>query len=319
MKLVILSTISILLQIFLCQQIRATSKNILELLNKGDIPNLQQFIKVEGDKLKAKLDNGKPILVHAVEVAVPEIVEELLKSGKVDPNEKGPDGLYPIHIAAKRGSPEIVHSLVRHKALTDKPADGSGYFAVHYAAEGSTPGHTKVLQEIVSEAQGDLDVFTKTSNPLTALMIAAEKGNQNTVEYLMSHANKIDQKDKNGNTALHKAVVKATNVSIVTLILEGGASVEQKNNEGKTAKDLALKNPKLANEVAIFEEYAIPEGYEKESEHEHEHEHEHGKEGEHEHGKEGEHDHDHDHDNEEDDPQGFTPKEHPFISEHEEL
>ena len=57
----------------------------------------------------------------------------------------------------------------------------------------------------------------------------------------------INEQDKLGNTALHYAVLREAGHAIddmCKLLLAKGADTSIKNNEGKTAKDLAVANSK---------------------------------------------------------------------------
>ena len=60
----------------------------------------------------------------------------------------------------------------------------------------------------------------------------------------MDHGAKIDVKDQGNNTPLHKACERNSTLTIVKLLLEHGASLTARNNNGETALDVAIKNDK---------------------------------------------------------------------------
>jgi len=66
---------------------------------------------------------------------------------------------------------------------------------------------------------------------LTALQLAAEKGQEGMVRYLLSNGADIDSRDQPGNTALHVAVRKGYR-TIATLLLDAGSDVNVRDYNG---------------------------------------------------------------------------------------
>jgi len=73
----------------------------------------------------------------------------------------------------------------------------------------------------------------------------------------------INIKDKNGNEAIHIAVLN-NNINVTRTLLEYGANINSPNKEGKTAKDIAY-NLKLNNIISLFKSNGVPASSKKES------------------------------------------------------
>ena len=65
-----------------------------------------------------------------------------------------------------------------------------------------------------------------------------------------SRCQEINVTDVGNNTPLHKACERNSTLKVVKLLLECGASLTAKNNNGETALDMAIKNDK--NSIAAY-------------------------------------------------------------------
>jgi len=73
-----------------------------------------------------------------------------------------------------------------------------------------------------------------------ALMIACKANNYDSVSSLLNYSIPINNQDELGNTALHYAI-GCKNPIIVQELIQKGINDQLKNNEGKTANDLAME------------------------------------------------------------------------------
>jgi len=96
-----------------------------------------------------------------------------------------------------------------------------------------------------SEASGGAGINTKGADGMTALLLAAEAGNSDSVKALIAAGADVNAKDKNGETALMKAVLlhpdthKPDLKSVVALIA-AHADVNAKDKNGFTALNNAV-------------------------------------------------------------------------------
>ncbi|XP_024400787.1 regulatory protein NPR6 isoform X2 [Physcomitrium patens] len=87
------------------------TKRMQKALDSSDVELVQLMINGEG------LNLDKAFALHyAVSKCSRKVVKTLLDLGKANVNLRGPDGLTPLHIAAKLGDPEKIVMLLNHEA-----------------------------------------------------------------------------------------------------------------------------------------------------------------------------------------------------------
>ena len=99
------------------------------------------------------------------------------------------------------------------------------------------------------DQRADPDLRSQDGN--TALMIAADKGNLNTVTELMRHGADINVRNKAGRTALMIAAGPSSQFRVAKALLDSGASVSVTDETGETALTLAEANDNPAIVRAI--------------------------------------------------------------------
>jgi len=112
----------------------------------------------------------------------------------------------PLHEAAKRGNISFMQECINNKVSVNG-LDKAGSIPLHWAAHG---GHTECVQMLLQVPNCQINVQNKL-----------------------------------GDTPLHSAAWKG-HANVVQLLLDRGAELYHKNNEGKTAYDLA-KEPSTAS------------------------------------------------------------------------
>jgi ankyrin repeat protein len=129
------------------------------------------------------------------------VVDALLQAG-TSPDLTDRNGRTPLMLAAGSGHEDVVESLLRSGAEPDK-ADGDSWTALMHAAANSSYGAAGAIRRLVRAGAG-VDRRAGSAGK-TALMIAAEKGNENTVEALLRAGARPDLR-WNGKTALDLAI-----------------------------------------------------------------------------------------------------------------
>jgi ankyrin repeat protein len=155
--------------------------------------------------------------------------------GGANIDEANPSGATALLIACSKGKFEIVVYLVEHGANVAH-TDWLGMTALHCASLygpmfDTLPTGTYLLKHGARIAE-------RNNEGATALLHAAEKGNEEVVQYLLSSEGgaSIAETDDEGNTALLLAADTLCFSSLVQWLIEfGGAQITDTDKEGKSA------------------------------------------------------------------------------------
>lgn len=147
-----------------------------------------------------------------------------------DVNQAGPDGDYPIHVAAKRGNRAIVQMLLKKNARIDTLNNRE-----------MTPLSAAVLHGRIQTAEL-LIKHHAAFDPNQLLHKVASEGIEykGIIHLLLNNGAELNNRDPAGNTPLHTAITGNHRV-LVRQLLARGADVNSKNNDGDTPLQLALE------------------------------------------------------------------------------
>ena len=142
----------------------------------------------------------------------------------------------PLHLAVTPGGTEIVKLLVRMGADINAQ-QFQGLTSLHLAVISRQPAMVKLLIEMGA------DIMATNGYTPTPLMLAAEDGQNEVVKQLLGCKGRtpIDWKDFTGQTALIKAAAGG-HKDTVRLLLENDASIDKRDNNGRTALFYAAVN-----------------------------------------------------------------------------
>ncbi|GAB4354567.1 MAG: VIT domain-containing protein [Candidatus Abyssubacteria bacterium] len=136
----------------------------------------------------------------------------------------------------------------------EAPASGLGFFgrASRNAGDERKAEDGDVLHQVTEKGRTDalrnliatgVDVNEKDKDGRTALMLAALQGHTKIARALLDNGADVNAQDDEGYTALMHAA-QAGHAAIVKMLLEKGADLNLKGKDGKTALVLALENGK---------------------------------------------------------------------------
>ena len=164
-----------------------------------------------------------------------------------------------LHKAAREGDADRVRKLLDAGADVNVRNANKGrlqYTPLHWAAY---YGHLKIAELLISR-EADLDA--EDPDYSTPLYLAAEQVHPKVVEFLISKGAEVNVKSsRSGYTPLHRAAwgpvtmrkhlggrtvseaeLNENYLKIVGMLLEKGAKVNARDNDGKTPLDQAIKN-----------------------------------------------------------------------------
>lgn len=199
--------------------------------NSGHIEVVKALIAA-GIRLNEKDNDGLTALMLAAMNGHLEVVQTLI-AAKANFNEKDNNGLTALMLAALNGHLEVVQTLKQAGAnINAKAVDNYNMTALMCTVENNNSEMVKKLIE------SGASISETEINGYTALMIATEKGStESAKELITAHIAQhigFEKKDTNGCTALMIAVIN-DNIAIARDLLEAGASLDAKDNAGKTA------------------------------------------------------------------------------------
>lgn len=179
-------------------------------------------------------------------------INELL-AHKADINAFDSVGYTVVDATTHKFKNDVAKVLIDAGAELEKP-NKKGFTAVLSAINAK---NLEVLQHIFETKEIDINKETGP-NQLSPLKLAVLTATKDVVREVLKQKPDLDQKDDEGNTALHYAVL-TKNYDKVIMLKEAGANSKIKNKEGITAVDLAKasfgeENPKAVEAYSLLEE-----------------------------------------------------------------
>jgi ankyrin repeat protein len=177
---------------------------------------------------KEELSRG---LIRAIKRKDAFMAIRILEAG-ADPNMRdwrGDSSESALYLAAKYGYSEVVIEFISRGVDTDNTERHSALFVA------ARNGHTDVVAELLKFGS-DVNWSDHYGNtPLIEACIGGAPATKEVVSLLLtdSHIN-IDQSNKAGRTALHHAAFWWRPVEVVSLLLQAGAELNRKDNDGNT-------------------------------------------------------------------------------------
>ncbi len=236
---------------------------VLEACTRGDLQFVEKYIQSGGDVNVRDCFGYSPlhnaILPHKVESL--NIVIMLLAAG-ADPNAKEEvSGRTPLHKAIQEGNNDVIEELLKSDKLEINVQDYDGNTALHHAANKSDPELISILllknpDPTIKNKEGDIaaqiafKLYVKeTGNSdkrLSYIRInyyngtnkdvffrACEAGIKRNVERYLKANCSVKIFNEEGLTPLHVSTVDGKSVKITTLLLNAGADVNAMSDEKK--------------------------------------------------------------------------------------
>ncbi len=182
--------------------------------------------------------NGDTALLLATRAGNAEIARLLLAAG-APVNASNTDGVTPLMIAARAGDTAMAARLLKAGA-NPRLRDAVGVRAGDYAARA---GHTALAARLGATPIRAPQVGTPAGTLYagrTPLMIAAERGDLETLSTLITAGDALDAEDGQGMTALAAAAAAGKTQAVETL-LAAGAAPDALDHEGWSALGHALR------------------------------------------------------------------------------
>ena len=195
------------------------------------------------------------LIYIAAETGNLQAIQNLVNKG-MDINSKNKDGKTALHIASGEGHLEMVKFLIENGAVVDA-GDKEGRTALEVTVT-SPRGSLEIAKLLIKNGasknikRGGFVLIANARNAYgeTALQIASGEGDLEMVKFLITEGADVNaqmtlnmrlyfqEENKYGKTALHFASEK-NHFRVIQILLANGAKVDVKNEEGKTALQVA--------------------------------------------------------------------------------
>uniref|UniRef100_A0A7N6ASE0 CARD domain-containing protein n=1 Tax=Anabas testudineus TaxID=64144 RepID=A0A7N6ASE0_ANATE len=152
------------------------------------------------------------------------LLEELLED--IDINTVNSSNETLLHVAAEHGHLSVIELLIRKGARLDLQ-DIEGHTALHRAA---SKGHTEIVRALI---KAGAPIYSLDLHGKTPIHLAAENQMRDSVKVLVDEEGK-QSKSHTQDMFLHMAAVE-DNWRLAEWLLQGGASVDARNKQKKTA------------------------------------------------------------------------------------
>jgi ankyrin repeat protein len=249
--------IAIVPLIMLALNIPAVCGEIHDAVKTGDLAKVKALLK-DNPELVFSKDNGlfDATSLHLAALYIHKNIAELLLANKAEVNAKAKDGSTPLHFAAQINSKDVAELLLANGANVNA-RDNGGYTPLHWAANECSIDVTKLL--LANKAE----VSAKAKDGYTPLHFAAQMFSYKQVaELLLAKGAEVNARNADGETPLHvvvreplkmiglgsviggdlKFMLEGGNTSVVELLMDKGADVNAKDNNGKTPLREALNH-----------------------------------------------------------------------------
>lgn len=208
-----------------------------------DMASLNYFIN-KGVDVNQQNEEGNTALMNASSRNSLEVVKLFAEKTK-DINTTNKKGVSALS-RAMRNKPEVVAYLLE-KGANANVVDKKGNNLAYYLAASYSPKTEKAfLQKVALLKEKGFEFTTPQKDGNTVAHLAANKGNLGLLKLAKKFKVDVNAKNKEGLTALQKAVMVAKNPKIVKFLVKNGADTSVTTSFDETVYDLAKENEQLS-------------------------------------------------------------------------
>ena len=202
---------------------------------KGNVDTLNILLNAGANTQISDAD-GNTCLIYAVDADCnKEVLQAIIKHGAEETNRSNRTALM---IACQKGNIDTINILLNAGA-NPHISDANGNTCLHYAVDADCS--KEVLEAVIKHGA---DVNATNKNSRTALMIACQKGNTDTINVLLNAGANPHISDSDGNTCLINAVHGDCSKEVFQVIIKHGADVNAKNKQNKNTINDSLSEGK---------------------------------------------------------------------------
>jgi ankyrin repeat protein len=223
-----------------------------KLANKSQDSELLKYFINHGVKIDQKNKDGDtPFINAAYGSSLACLI--LLQEHVADINHKNNDGLSALTVAIRRNKPDAVQFLIENGADIFLKDGKENSLAVHLVESFNPKKNQEFQQNLNFLTEAGLNMTGNQGNGNTVYHHAVLKNSIQLLELLESYNISINSKNKEGNTALHLAAMKAKDTNVMKYLVEKGADKYLTTSFEETAFRLAQENEALSEKNVMID------------------------------------------------------------------
>jgi len=215
-----------------------------------DVDSYYYFIS-KGVDANSTNENGNIALISASYSNDIEVIAFLLKHTK-DINHKNKEGNTALTYAVQGNTPKAIELLLKKGAninVKDKKGNNLMYYLMQSYSSRNEENFNHKVELLGSNG---LNMETVQENGNTLYHLAVNKNSLPLLKLVKPFKQDINAVNKNGYTALQKAVMSAKNTKIIKYLIHEGANINVTTEFDETILDLAKENEVLKNKDLNF-------------------------------------------------------------------
>jgi ankyrin repeat protein len=227
---------------------KANDKGITPLFmaaQNGHVKAVELLLLQQDIKINATTNVGATPLYIAAQQGHIEIVNTLLAHEDIIVNAKMSEGYTPLHIASQNGHIKVVKALLAQKGIRVNSTNVNGATPLTLAVQN---GHRAIVNALL-ENGAHANIATKSG--ATPLYFAARNGYKDIVEHLLKNGANTNAACDDGVSPLYIAVQNG-HADVVELLLKNGANVNAAGITGHTPIQVACLSPHTKGNKKIF-------------------------------------------------------------------
>ena len=212
----------------------------------GALTTVKMLVEAVAD-VRVVSDKGETCLMLAADFGRADIVRYLVGLPEVDVNHRDNKNCTALHYAVRRKHEDVVQVLIDAGADIETKND-KRQSPLH------TAGLLGALTTVMKLVKAGADVCaTEDLGGFTCLNLAAFYGHTDTVRYLATLPEvDLNHRGRNNCTVLHEAVYRK-HADVVQVLIDAGADIEAKNDEGRSPLLLASRSREVTTVTKLVE------------------------------------------------------------------
>jgi len=228
-------------------------QTLLHLALQRRLHDVHELLLGFGPDVNARDNDNMTPLLYAIELYQSFEASRLIKDHGASVHLRNKNGQTPLHLAVQRHLSDVVTLLIKSGSDVDAP-DNDNITPLLYTPQLSDRDAAAAAQLLLEHGAS---VHVRDKDGQTALHRALRRDLSDLVALLLQSGADVDAQDNDGMTLLLQVVQWGKRAATVQLLLEHGASVHLQNKDGLTPLHFAVTRDR-SDVVALLLQFGAP-------------------------------------------------------------